>query len=118
MPEYTLPHGIYKPQANDRVKDSYFASKLASDIGAVAETANVAISAESGRIKQAASQDAADKSAAAEQAAVQQAKKYTDQVVNTSNLSLDTDGTPYFSPGSMTLRVFSDTDGVPFFTET
>lgn len=32
-----------------------------------------------------------------------------------SNVALDTDGVPYFSPGSVTARVLADTDGTPFF---
>lgn len=46
-----------------------------------------------------------------------EAKAYTDTVAQTSHLAADTDGTPYFSPGSMTLRVFTDTDGNPFFLD-
>lgn len=32
-----------------------------------------------------------------------------------SHVALDTDGTPFFSPGSATARVLADTDGTPFF---
>lgn len=32
----------------------------------------------------------------------------------TSNIAIDTDGTPYISPGSMTTRVLIDSDGTPY----
>lgn len=32
-----------------------------------------------------------------------------------SHIALDTDGTPYFSPGSMTVKVLQDTDGTPYY---
>jgi len=35
--------------------------------------------------------------------------------VRPSNLSLDTDGVPFISPGSNEVLVFADTDGRPYF---
>ena len=32
----------------------------------------------------------------------------------TSNIAIDTDGTPYISPGSMTTRILIDSDGTPY----
>lgn len=32
-----------------------------------------------------------------------------------SNIALDTDGTPYYSPGSVTIKVTQDTDGTPYY---
>lgn len=44
-------------------------------------------------------------------------KQYTDDTLSTSHLDLDTDGTPYFRQGSMTLSIHADTDGNPFFLD-
>lgn len=37
------------------------------------------------------------------------------RALDTSHVALDTDGTPYYRPGSMTVRVQQDTDGTPFY---
>lgn len=37
------------------------------------------------------------------------------KAIDTSHVALDTDGTPYFSPGSTTVKVQMDTDGTPFY---
>ena len=36
----------------------------------------------------------------------------------TSNIAIDTDGTPYISPGSMTTRILIDSDGTPYVAPT
>lgn len=35
--------------------------------------------------------------------------------LDTSHIALDTDGTPYYRPGSMTVKILQDTDGTPFY---
>lgn len=35
--------------------------------------------------------------------------------LDTSHIALDTDGTPYYRPGSTTVKVLQDTDGTPFY---
>lgn len=112
MPSSTVPHNIYMPLAADNVKQAGPA-KLASDIAAVAQTTNNALTLVEGRALASAAADATTKA----NAALTKSKAYTNQVVDTSHLARDADGTPYFSPGSMTLRVFTDTDGVPFFLD-
>ncbi|GAA1110456.1 hypothetical protein [Nesterenkonia jeotgali] len=57
--------------------------------------------------------DAAHKAAATLAAS----KQFTTDSMNTSHLDLDTDGTPYFRLGSMTLSIHADTDGNPFFLD-
>jgi len=94
----TVPHSIQYPTYDDLVKSPNSTSELADDFRDLASSTNNALSGVEGR-----------------------SKTYTDtQIsnrVNTSNLALDTDGTPYFSPGSQSLRVLADTDGNPYFTD-
>lgn len=120
MPDYTSL-GISFPLPGDRIKDAALEAKLAEDIKQTAITANQAILSEGVRAEGAATAsaalDATSKANQAKVSAVASARAYTDQVIDTSHLASDTDGTPYYSPGSMTLRVFTDTDGNPFFLD-
>lgn len=128
MPDFTQPHGISYPLPGDLIKDGNALAKLSNDIRATAQTVDIALTAEGSRSTSkanlakleavsTASRDATSKSNSARAVAIAESKAYTDQVLDTSHLARDVDGTPYFSPGSMTLRVFSDTDGVPFFLD-
>ena len=52
---------------------------------------------------------------------LQAARDYTDKmakdVLHITNLALDDDGTPFFSPGSISPKLYADTDGTPFFRQ-
>lgn len=131
------PRGIKYPTPSDRIKDNASLSRLADDLRDVAQTADAAVStaewsaktyADSGDAKTLglASTDAAAKANSARHDAIQaaeakagaaerNAKIYTDTVVNTSHISIDSDGVPYIRVGSMTARVLLDTDGTPYF---
>lgn len=107
MTKFTSPHNlpIIEP-ATDFIKSANSTSALAGAINSLSLSTGSALSVAEENAKTAAVTEA-----------VEDANAYTDQTVNTSNLDLDTDGTPYFSPGSMTYRIFMDTDGVPYFRE-
>lgn len=51
-------------------------------------------------------------------AAAAHAEQIARNIVDTSHLALDVDGTPFFQPGSMSLRLLQDIDGNPYFQET
>lgn len=99
MTKYTADdHALPYPEGGDRVAAH-------SDIQALALKTGLAISVEGSR-------------------AVEAAETYTDSQTEairdhfqTSHIALDTDGVPFFSPGSMSVQVHQDTDGVPYFTE-
>lgn len=70
--------------------------------------------------------DAANRkyTAEADAAGLKSAKTYADEKTqeirdhfNTSHIALDTDGVPFYSPGSMSVQIHQDADGVPYFTE-
>lgn len=80
MPSSTVPHNIYMPIATDNVKQAGPA-KLASDISAVAQTANNALSLSESRTTRLAQQlDAINRGewTAAVLAGVEESKEYTD----------------------------------------
>lgn len=61
LPDFTQPHGISSPRPEEFVKDANFASKLANDFKALAETSGLAITAEGIRAQNAAITDADNK---------------------------------------------------------
>jgi hypothetical protein len=83
---YTTPHSLPILETSDKIAAS--GDGLREDLNAISRAANAAITAESVAIR----------------------GSFT-----ISNIALDTDGVPYFSPGSMTVKVLQDTDGVPYY---
>ena len=97
----TTPGGIVFPLAGDKIKDAASPSALAEDFR------KLAFSAE---------QQSHAAANAAEEAAIDHADMKID-ALKTSHISLDTDGVPYYDPGSMAVQVLQDDDGVPYFKQ-
>lgn len=104
--EFVGPYQLPRIRADQNV------SRVADDAVRVAAGTS-ALQQARGEAESAASADASQKTAAALAAA----RQFTTDTLNTSNLALDLDGTPFFSPGSMTISIHADTDGNPFFLD-
>lgn len=106
LPEIVVPDGTSRfnvPAGNGFVK--WFSALRASIAVGLLEARNQAILGANAYTSE---QSAADRA-------------YTDTALNTAikvtGLAMDTDGTPYFSPGSLGPRLYADTDGIPYFEE-
>lgn len=136
MPGNT-PRGIKYPTASDKIKDGSSPSALADDFKALAESADSSTAAAEGAAKAYADSGdtatlntaKADASAKANKAladakldatakankAEDNARSYTDLIVKTSHLGVDSDGVPFIQYGSISHRILVDSDGTPYF---
>lgn len=123
MTDYTKDdHALPYPEGGDKVA-------VHSDIQALAVRTGIAmtLSESSARVASNNYTDGVARSLrayadAAGAESVSDANAYTDDQVegirehySTSHIALDTDGVPFFSPGSMTVQIRQDADGVPYF---
>lgn len=112
MTDYTKDeHALPYPEGGNQVA-------VHSDIQALATRTGIALtlSESSARVSSNNYTDGVARSTRSDLTAYtdEQVKTIRDQF-STSHIALDTDGVPYYSPGSMTVQIHQDADGVPYF---
>ena len=122
MTSYTIPHSLPVIEPSVDPIRSADGDNLWKQINALAQSSNSAISAEGARAALDAKIYADQRDIEHEATAVSKAGTYTDSreavmrdEFATSNLAIDSDGTPYIRYGSQTAKLLQDADGTPYY---